>query len=130
MAPRSIPSPRAAGIGKPSLYARYGDKQGLFLAVLRRKIARWTRPFADLTPSPDRSIGRAELENILLLFGRRVAQAAIEPNSVALGRVLVTEAFRFPDLAKTLHEEGWMQGVAPCRGPARTYGRFQPQRYP
>ena len=31
----------AARVSKPTVYARYGDKRGLFAEVLRREIARW-----------------------------------------------------------------------------------------
>ncbi len=35
-----------AGIGKATLYARFGDKRELFVTVLRREIARWLAPLA------------------------------------------------------------------------------------
>src|SRR6516225_5388806 len=36
----------AARVSKPTVYARYGDKRGLFAEVLRREIARWLAPLA------------------------------------------------------------------------------------
>ena len=101
----------AAGIGKPSLYARYGDKSGLFLAVLRRKIACWVKPFAELAPLPDRPMNISALERVLVKFGRHCLEASLAPEAVALARILTAEATRFPDLARLMHEEGWMQGV-------------------
>src|SRR4051794_41801823 len=34
----------SARVSKPTVYARYGDKRGLFAEVLRREIARWLAP--------------------------------------------------------------------------------------
>ncbi len=34
----------AAGMSKPTVYARYRDKRGLFEAVLRERIAQWIAP--------------------------------------------------------------------------------------
>lgn len=100
-----------AGIGKPSLYARYGDKQGLFIAVLRRRLKQWIRPFAGLTPDHDRPLGRAQVREVLESFGRHIVDGCLKPETIALGRILTSEATRFPELARVLHEEGWMQGV-------------------
>src|SRR4051812_27564552 len=36
----------AARVSKPTVYARYGDKRGLFRAVLRREISRWLAPLS------------------------------------------------------------------------------------
>src|SRR4029078_6295786 len=36
----------AARVSKPTVYARYGDKRGLFAAVLSREIARWLAPLS------------------------------------------------------------------------------------
>ena len=36
----------AARVSKPTVYGQYGDKRGLFTAVLRREIARWLAPLA------------------------------------------------------------------------------------
>ncbi|WP_157791176.1 TetR/AcrR family transcriptional regulator, partial [Bradyrhizobium japonicum] len=36
----------AARVSKPTVYSRYGDKRGLFAAVLRREIARWLAPLS------------------------------------------------------------------------------------
>ncbi len=101
----------AAGIGKPSLYARYGDKQGLFIAVLRRRLEQWIRPFAGLIPHHDGALGRAQVREVLESFGRHIVDGCLRPETIALGRVLTSEATRFPELARVLHEEGWMQGV-------------------
>lgn len=97
----------ASGIGKPSLYARYGDKRALFLAVLRHSVALWARELAALGTCPQHRLGLAELEPLLVAVGRHILERSIRPESVALKRVLTSQAGQFPDLSATLQEAGW-----------------------
>ena len=97
----------ASGTGKPSLYARYGDKRALFLAVLRHRVALWARPFSELGPCPQHALCLGELEPLLARIGRHVLDCSITPDAVALKRVLASLAGQFPELAATLEDAGW-----------------------
>ena len=97
----------ASGIGKPSLYARYGDKRALFLAVLRHSVALWASELAPLGTCPQHRLSLAELEPLLVAVGRHILELSIRPESVALKRVLTSQAGQFPDLSATLQEAGW-----------------------
>jgi AcrR family transcriptional regulator len=57
----------SARVSKPTVYARYGDKRGLFAEVLRREIARWLAPLSEaaegqLTRSSDISVEQRLIE--------------------------------------------------------------------
>lgn len=97
----------ASGTGKPSLYARYGDKKALFLAVLRHSVALWASDLAELGPCPQHALRLDELEPLLVAVGRRILQSSITPDHVALKRVLTSQAGQFPQLAATLQDAGW-----------------------
>src|SRR4051794_41978963 len=57
----------AARVSKPTVYARYGDKRGLFTAVFRRANARWLAPLSaaaatQLGKTSDSSGGQRRVE--------------------------------------------------------------------
>jgi TetR/AcrR family transcriptional repressor of mexJK operon len=96
----------AAGIGKATLYARYKDKGELFAAVLQRKIDRWLA----MNETGEQATGR--IEDVLLARARRTVAAALTPEAVAINRIVMAEAVRFPGLAKLVHEQGWQRSNA------------------
>lgn len=98
-----------AGVGKPTLYARYKDKNALFVAVLRRQIERWIAPLVSGLADSRRPAG--SLESILLSVARDMARIALAPEAVALHRILIAQALRFPELARLSNEEGWQRSV-------------------
>lgn len=108
----SIDSIATAGcVGKPSLYAKYGDKNGLFLAVLRRAIGRCVMLFPEASAAHGSRLSAAELASALTEVGLHVLRSSVTPDAISLRRVLVSECERCPELAEILHQEGWMRGV-------------------
>jgi AcrR family transcriptional regulator len=102
----------AARVSKPTVYARYGDKRGLFAEVLRREIARWLAPLAraaelQLTRRSDISV-----EQRLVEVGREMLMFTCGPDAVAFSRMMTSQAINFPDIAKLGKEEGWMKAVS------------------
>ncbi len=97
----------ASGIGKPSLYARYGDKRALFLAVLRQSVASWARELEAFGPCPQHPLSLHAIEPMLVAVGRQILERSITPECVALKRVMMSQAGQFPDLSATLHDAGW-----------------------
>lgn len=97
---------KRAGISKRTFYHRFPDKAGLFAAVIHDIVAR-LRP----ANAPDSAglgalfIGDS-LEEILLRLAHLALRAAMEPQAVALQRVILAEAPRFPDLAAVALAEG------------------------
>lgn len=102
----------AARVSKLTVYSRYGDKRGLFTAVLRREISRWLAPLASaaemqLGTSPDISV-----EQRLLKVGHEMLTFTCGPDALAFSRMLTAQAINFPEIAKLGKEEGWEKALA------------------
>lgn len=82
-----------AGAGKASLYARYANKEALFAAVVRDSVERTVAPSSAM--ALDRPLD-VRLRNV----GESLLIHALQPDVVALMRVVVATAHRMPDLAQ------------------------------
>lgn len=97
----------AASIGKATLYARYKNKGELFAAVLRRQIDRWLA-----MNETGEQVMTGRIEDVLLARARRTVAVALTPEAIAINRIVMAEATRFPNLAKLVHEQGWQRSNA------------------
>jgi TetR/AcrR family transcriptional regulator, mexJK operon transcriptional repressor len=89
-----------ARIAKRTFYHRFPDKAALFGAVVRR-IIEGLRPPAG-TPLYE----GGNLEEVLRRLARLMLQAVLTPMALALNRLMVAEAQRFPELAAIVAREG------------------------
>ena len=85
----------AASAGKPTIYARFPNKQALFTAVIERLVRRNTS--LDAFSCAGRSV-EERLDALAVLILTRV----LTVETVGLIRVAVAEARRFPDLATSV----------------------------
>jgi AcrR family transcriptional regulator len=91
---------RRARIAKRTFYSRFDDKAGLFGAVVHRMVER-------MRPSDDTGLfDGGTLEEILTRLARFILSAALSPPALALHRVILAEATRFPELAAVVTEQG------------------------
>jgi AcrR family transcriptional regulator len=89
-----------AGISKRTFYHRFHDKAALFDAVLRRIIQ-------TIRPSPDVPLfGGGDISEVLHRLARLAVHASVAPMTLALSRLMLTEAQRFPELAAIVAREG------------------------
>ncbi len=95
----------AAGVSKRTFYARFAGKEAVFLAVAQRLIGTWLAGFDAAME------GAASLDAALLAAGRRMLAVALTPSALALHRLMVAEAGRFPELATALRDAGSRVGV-------------------
>ena len=96
---------KRAGISKRTFYHRFRGKEVLFEAVVRRLIERWTPPFdAALFEAPS-------LAETLRRTAEHMLGVALTPEALALHRMVIAEATRFPGLARILHELGAAAGI-------------------
>jgi TetR/AcrR family transcriptional regulator, mexJK operon transcriptional repressor len=96
---------KQAGISKRTFYHRFSGKERLFEAVVRRLIERWLPPFdTELLSPPD-------LSDALNDAARRMLQIALTPEALALHRLVIHEAQRFPNLARIMYELGAASGI-------------------
>jgi TetR/AcrR family transcriptional regulator, mexJK operon transcriptional repressor len=113
---------RRAGISKRTFYHRFPDKAALFGAVVHRLVNR-------LRPSKRRlKLGQGSTAEKLVQLARLILAASLEPEALALHRVIVAEAIRFPELARTVasqsaREEAIGFIVALLEAEARRSGR-------
>ena len=96
-----------AGISKRTFYSRFKGKADLFAGVVHRLISR-LRP-ADTAHLFD----GGSLEEILQRLAQIILHAALAPESLALRRIILAEAERFPELATVL--DGKVRGGKPSR---------------
>lgn len=96
-----------AGVSKRTLYHRYADKSALFAAVVGRIIEQ-------VRPPPDVPLLEGTtLEDVLRRLALLILKAALSPPALALHRLVIAEAARFPDLGRALSKVGGEQeGVA------------------
>jgi AcrR family transcriptional regulator len=85
----------AASAGKPTIYARFPNKQALFTAVVERLVRQNTSPYA-------LSCGADSIEERLHALAVIILTRILEPETIGLIRVAVAEARRFPDLATSV----------------------------
>lgn len=93
-----------ASAGKASIYARYANKEELFIAVVRHNIER------TLTPPKDFPAGLTSRER-LRAVGNALLAHALQPEVVALMRVVMTTAYRLPELARLTDRIGRDRGI-------------------
>ncbi len=84
---------RLAPVSKPTLYARFPGKEELFTAVLLRNID------AKIVELRSPSSGGATVQERLIRVGNAIAQEVLAEDTMALLRLAIAEAQRFPDLA-------------------------------
>ena len=94
---------REAGISKRTFYHRFANKAAVFQAVANR-LVHSIKP-ADM----DHLFEGADLEQVLRKLGRAILQASLSPQTLALQRLLIAEATRFPELALAMNEQGARQ---------------------
>lgn len=102
----------AARVSKPTVYSRYGDKRGLFTAVLRREIARWLAPLSAAAETQFGSSSDISVGQRLAEIGREMLNFTCGPDAMAFSRMMTAQAINFPDIAKLGKEEGWLKAVA------------------
>jgi TetR/AcrR family transcriptional regulator, mexJK operon transcriptional repressor len=91
---------KAAGISKRTFYHRFRDKAELFGAVVHGLIER-------LRPANDANLFLGGgIDEILRKLAEAILHAALSPEALALQRIIVAEATRFPELAAVLSRQG------------------------
>jgi AcrR family transcriptional regulator len=93
----------SAGASKQTLYRRFGDKEGLFRAVIEEAIAEAEAGTTDLLAE----VAEGEhLEASLRRFARQHLHDVLQPHLMAIRRLVIAEADRFPSLATSWWERG------------------------
>ena len=91
----------AAGMAKRTLYQRYGDKETLFKAALKRAIEEWIVPLETL-----RLAETDDLEETLLALGRLLVANLMSPAGIRLLRITNAESGRHPEIGAHTYRLG------------------------
>jgi AcrR family transcriptional regulator len=94
-----------ARISKRTFYHRFQDKAELYRAVVRRLLQRWLPEFEAVFEAP------APLDILLTRSARRMLAVALSPEALALRRLLLAEAERFPELVEIAIEQGATRAI-------------------
>lgn len=103
---------RNAGGSLATLYAQFGNKEGLFLAVMEDQHARFIADF-----STEEAEGMP-LEQGLPIIGLKVIQSFLKPDNLAFYRITIGEGAKFPHLLQRYIGKG---GAATVRGAVALY---------
>ena len=101
----------AAGVSKPTVYARYRDKADLFRAVLQRRIKLWLEPLAASAEAQALATAPKDVATTLHDLSRELLSLSSVPGAGALQRILAAQSRDFPELARLAYEEGYVRGV-------------------
>lgn len=89
------------GGSKRSIYAEFGNKEGLFTALVSHH-ARYALSALD---EQDAGYGK-DIEQHLLIFGRRLMDIYFSPALLGTFRAIMAEGARFPELTRSFYEQG------------------------
>ncbi len=99
---------REAGIAKKTLYHQYGSKAGLFATILGTLRNSWIAELSDIVL--DSHPPKPMLERVAL----HLLDVGTRPDMIALHRLLLTEAHRFPELIGSHYDKkGGLRGMEP-----------------
>ncbi len=93
---------KRARMSKRTVYSRFRDKAALFGAAVHRVVEQLRPP----NTAPEQFFEGGSLEAILQRLAPLILRAALSPPALALHRVIVAEAARFPELAAAVNQEG------------------------
>lgn len=88
------------GGSKRTIYSEFGNKEGLFLALVADSA---DRAISALSLDYDT---QSDLPNTLTIFGTRLLAVYMSPSVLGIYRIIITEAGRIPDLARLFYERG------------------------
>ncbi|WP_195909015.1 TetR/AcrR family transcriptional regulator [Microlunatus sp. Gsoil 973] len=103
----------AASVSKQTVYKQFGDKERLFRAIVDG-VAENSRTIADELDAAftRRAVSSVEdLEQMLAEVARDYLDAVLESRVLSLRRLIIAEADRFPDLARTYYNRAPARGI-------------------
>ncbi|NCA72057.1 MAG: TetR family transcriptional regulator [Sphingobacteriia bacterium] len=90
---------KAAGVAKQTIYSHFENKDALFAAGLPRAFARHGLDLEEITAGDDAG-------EILRRLLRAYLAVVLDPQIIAMNRVVMAEATQYPDVARRCWEQG------------------------
>jgi len=112
-----------AVVSKPTVYSHFEDKEQLFREIVLGVTANSEQIITELTSAlyaTDISTV-ADLRIVLTDLARRYIDGVLRPNVLSLRRLVISEAERFPDLARTYYEQAPWRAIDVIAGALRRF---------
>ena len=112
-----------AAVSKQTVYKQFADKEQLFRDIVLGVTANSESVITEMT-SALRGAGvasPAELRAVLTDLARRYLDGVLQSHVVALRRLIIAEAERFPDLARTYFEQAPARAIEVIADALRAY---------
>jgi TetR/AcrR family transcriptional regulator, mexJK operon transcriptional repressor len=112
-----------AAVSKQTVYKQFADKEQLFRDIVLGVTGNSEAIITDMT-SALRSTdvtSHAELRTVLTDLARRYIDGVLQPHVLALRRLIIAEAERFPDLARTYYEQAPARAIEVVAIALQTY---------
>ena len=102
-----------AAVSKQTVYKHFADKEQLFREIVLGVTGNAEAIIADLTSVLRTSAvgSAADLRTVLTDLARRYIDGVLQPNVLSLRRLIIAEAERFPDLARTYFDQAPSRGI-------------------
>ena len=98
-----------SGVSKQTVYKHFSSKEALFVEIVERMaLSTGDRVLASIPRSDD---GERDIADILYSYALRQLQEVLKPRLLQLRRVVIGEAARFPELARTFYENGPQRAI-------------------
>jgi TetR/AcrR family transcriptional repressor of mexJK operon len=112
-----------AAVSKPTVYNHFQDKEQLFREIVLGVTGNSEMIITELTSILDASDinSVADLRIVLTDLGRRYIDGVLRPNVLSLRRLIIAEAERFPDLARTYFEQAPSRAIDVIAEALRTF---------
>jgi TetR/AcrR family transcriptional regulator, mexJK operon transcriptional repressor len=96
-----------AGVSKQTVYKQFEDKEQLFRAIVQGVTANSEAIIAELTAilRADEVASAEDLRKVLDDLAAHYLELVLRPHVLSLRRLVIAEAERFPDLARTYYEQ-------------------------
>lgn len=88
-----------SGGSRSSLYTHFGDKEGLYIAVVQDTIESIFLDMEEVEIEPS-------LRGVLEIHGKRFLNSILNPETLSLFRLIVSETDRFPKLGEIFYKIG------------------------
>lgn len=112
-----------AGVSKQTVYKQFADKEQLFRDIVLGVTSNSEALISELTAVLNGSevASPAELRSVLTDLARRQIDGVLQPHVLALRRLIIAEAERFPDLARTYFERAPARAIEVIANALRAY---------
>ncbi len=112
-----------AAVSKQTVYKQFADKEQLFRDIVLGVTSNSEAIITDMTSVLRGTdvTSQAELRTVLTDLARRYIDGVLQPHVLALRRLIIAEAERFPDLARTYFEQAPARAIEAVANALQTY---------